>query len=479
MRNVGRPKPGDVIARRPRPAETRPTIINIPLPRAHDRGLASPLSVVFSLLGLLALGTALLLLPFSNTQGSLTPFMTALFTAASAVTVTGLVVADTAVYWSPLGQAIIWVLILAGGMGWMTVAGFTLIILGQRITLPQRLALREPLGTTQIGGVLRTVRNMMITFLLLQAAGGVILTLRFQSAFHWEWPKALWQGFFHAVAGFTNAGFTIMPGSASLSRFSDDTLVLGVMGLLIMLGGLSYPVMADLMKTRRFGRYSLDTKIVLTGSVALWLLGALVIFAFEYAKSETLGPMGAGDKLLNAAFHSISARSGGFSTVPIGALTSATAFFIMGLMFIGSASASVGGGIRLNTLGVLVATVAASLVGRSQVNAFGRELAQNQVQRAIAVTTLAGLAVFVGAFILTLTDPGLKFIDLIFEVVSAVGTVGLSRGITPELSVIGKLLIIGAMALGRMGPLVLALSLIHREQRPPLYRNARERVKIG
>ena len=151
----------------------------------------------------------------------------------------------------------------------------------------------------------------------------------------------------------------------------------------------------------------------------------------------------------------------------------------MGLMFIGSASASVGGGIRLNTLGVLVATVAASLVGRSQVNAFGRELAQNQVQRAIAVTTLAGLAVFVGAFILTLTDPSLQFIDLIFEVVSAVGTVGLSRGITPELSIIGKLLIIGAMALGRMGPLVLALSLIHREQRPPLYRNARERVKIG
>ena len=437
------------------------------------------MTVIMGFFLLLALGTLLLLLPFSNTHSGLTPLTTALFTAASAVTVTGLVVVDTPVYWSLAGQSIIWVLILVGGMGWMTVAGFMLIILGHRITLPQRLALREPLGITQIGGVLRTIRNMMITFLLLQLLGGALLTLRFRDAFQWDWPTAVWQGAFHAVSAFSNAGFTIMPQSDSLSRSAGDPLVLTIMGVLIMLGGLSYPVIADTVRNRRFGRFSLDTKIVLTGSVLLWLLGALVIFTFEYGQPQTLGPMDPANKLLNAAFHSVSARSGGFSSIPVGAMAPAAAFFVMGLMFLGSASASVGGGIRLNTLGVLVSTVGASLSGRGQVTAFGREISADQVQRATAVVLMAALFVFVGAFVLTLTEDALVFIDLLFETVSAVGTVGLSRGVTPDLSVFGKLLIIAAMALGRMGPLVLALSLIDREQRPPLYRNVHERVKIG
>jgi trk system potassium uptake protein TrkH len=453
--------------------------VSLPRPRSPSRGLASPLSVPFGFLLLIALGTLLLLLPASNQQDGFTPLLTALFTAASAVTVTGLVVVESATYWSPLGQAVLWVLILVGGMGWLTLAGFLLVILGQRITLPQRLALREPLGTAQIGEVIRLVRNTMLSFMAFQMVGAVLLTLHFHDLFTWSWPKALGQGLFHAVSGFTNAGFTILPDSVSLSLFSGDLTVLTVMGLLILLGGLSFPVMADMLRLRRFSRFSLDTKIVLVGSVALWLLGALVIFAFESSEPRTLGLIGVLDQVVNAAFHSISARSGGFSTVDVGAMVPATAFFVTGLMFVGSASASVGGGIRLNTLGVLVATVSAALRGRRNITLFRREVAQDQVHRAIAVVTVAGAFVFLLAFVLTFTESHQEFIDLFFEVVSAIGTVGLSRGVTPELTAVGKLLIISAMALGRMGPLMLALALAQREQAVPLYRNPRERVKIG
>ena len=477
MRNMWRPRLGDRMVRRPRPTETRPVTVTLPRPRSSSRGLASPLSVLFGFLLLMAVGTVLLLLPVSNQQDGFTPILTALFTAASAVTVTGLVVVESATYWSRVGQAVLWVLILVGGMGWLTLAGFLLVILGQRITLPQRLALREPMGTTQIGGVIRLVRNTMLSFLALQIVGAALLTLHFHDLFAWSWPKALGQGLFHAVSGFTNAGFTILPDSTSLSLFSGDLTVLTVMGLLILLGGLSFPVMADVVRLRRFSRFSLDTKIVLVGSMALWFLGALVIFAFE--STETLGPLGVLDQVVNAVFHSISARSGGFSTVEVGAMVPATAVFVTGLMFVGSASASVGGGIRLNTLGVLIATVAASLRGQRNITLFQREVVQDQVHRAIAVASFTGVFVFLLAFVLTFTESHQEFIDLFFEAVSAVGTVGLSRGVTPELSGVGKLLIISAMVLGRMGPLMLALALVQREQAIPLYRNPRERVKIG
>ena len=480
MRNNWQPRPGDVVVRRPRPAEMRPSVLSVPLPRGPSRNLASASTVLYGITVLLVLGTILLLLPISNSQGSVTPFMDAFFTATSAVTVTGLVVQDTPEYWSTVGQAFILALILIGGMGWMTMAGFLLVILRQRITLPQRLALRETVGSGQIGNVIGMLRIMVLTFLVLQIVGGALLTLQFRDTFDWSWSKALWQGSFHAVSGFNNAGFTILPGSASLSAFSSDVLVLGVMGFLIVLGGLSFPVMADLLRIRRFSRFTLDTKIVVTASLFLWLLGAVVIFALEYNEPDTLGPMGVGDKFLNAMFHSVSARAAGFSSMPVSMMASATAFFIIGLMFVGTASASVGGGIRLNTLGVLVATVLASVRARDHVIAFGRELSPEQVHRAIAVAALALIFVGFVVFILTFTEEGQNlFIDLFFETVSALGTVGLSRGITPELSVPGELLIIASMLLGRLGPLMLALSLARRELHPPLYRYARERVNIG
>lgn len=473
-----RPRPADQVVRRPRAAELKTLIFRLPLPRPPERNIASPLTVLYGFAFLVVIGTALLMLPYANTLNEIPRFNTALFTATSAVTVTGLTVVDTPGYWTPLGQGVILVLILIGGMGWMTLAGIVLVIIGQRITLPQRMALRGPLGVSQIGGVVRLLRNMVITALGLQLLGALLLTVRLHERFSWDWPKALWQGSFHAVAAFNNAGFAILPSSNNLSALHDDFLFLGTLAVLIMLGGLSFFVILELMRTRRQARLSLDTKIVVVFSLILWVLGTVVIFAFEFGNSTTLGQTSLGEKAFAAMFHSVSARTAGFSTVEFAALTPAAAFFITALMFIGTASASTGGGIRLNTVGVLAATVLASIRSREQVTLFHREIPPTQVHRALAVAVLAITLVFFVAFFLTFTEKK-EFINLFFETVSAFGTVGLSAGVTPELSLSGQLVIILTMLIGRLGPLTLALALANREQSPPLYRFAEERVKIG
>ena len=480
MRQRWQPRPGDRIVRRPRPRETLSRRFRVSLPRLPSRGYASPLTLIAGLLFLVTWGTALLLFPFANTTGDWTPPMLAFFTATSAVTVTGLVVVDTPVYWSIGGQAVILALILVGGLGWMTMAGFILILLGQRITLPQRLAFQESVGATQIGGVLPLVRNMVGTALGVQLVGAVVLALRFREDLGWGWAQAAWHGLFQAVSGFNNAGFTTIQGSASLEALQGDAVALGVMAVLIVLGGLSFAVIADLTRVRRFSRFSLDSKIVIVSSLVLWALGIIVVFVFEYGNEQTLGPMSVPMKLMNATFQSVTARAAGFSTVSFGVVAPATAVFVMGLMFIGTASASAGGGIRLNTLGVVVATIVASIGGREQVSAFNREIAPSQTHRAVTVTTMAVALVFLVAFVLSFTEGGgVSFIALLFEAVSAVGTVGLSAGITPDLGMVGKLLIIITMVVGRLGPLTLALALMQREQQTSLYRYARERVRIG
>ena len=218
MQRGWQPKPGDQVVRRPRPQETRPTTIHIPLRAPRIRPINSPFTLIGGLALLIAVGTVLLLFPFASTDGDWTSPMVALFTATSAATVTGLVVVDTSTHWSYAGQAIIWVLILVGGLGWMTMAGFIYILLGQRITLPQRMAFREGLVDTRIGGILRAIRNLMVTALVLQLVGGVLLTIRFRGSLDVSLLEAAWLGVFQAVSGFNNAGFTTLARLAEPER---------------------------------------------------------------------------------------------------------------------------------------------------------------------------------------------------------------------------------------------------------------------
>jgi len=478
VHNIWRPKPGDTVVRHPRHSEVIPTVVSLSPSRSGPKKVSAPLALILGFVILVGLGTLGLTLPFANVTGSIPPLTDAVFTATSAVTVTGLIVQNTYEYWTPIGQVIILGLVVVGGMGWMTIAGILIIILRQRVTLQQRMILRDSMGNAQLGNVIRSLRNLVFTFMGIQLLGGVILTSRFHTVLNEDFPQAVWHGMFHAISGFNNAGFTIFPSSDNLNIFFDDKLVLVVMAGLIALGGLGFPVIADLIRAHRFQKFNLDTKFVLVGSIFLWLLGTGVMLALE--SNGILKDSDGMQLFTNAAFHSISSRAAGFSTVDMGLATPATAFLVIGLMFLGTASSSVGGGIRLNTAGVLFSTVWASMRGNEFVTAFGREISSEQVQRAIAITCLGTGLVFIVSFLMIFTEHRQhSFINLLFEVVSALGTVGLGRGVTSSLSAFGKLLVIASMLIGRLGPLVIGLSLSDRELHPAPYRFPRERINIG
>ena len=475
MQKSWRQRPGDSVVRHPREEEIRPLHIAAPSPRVPAKNFGSPYLLFGGFAILISVGTALLLLPFTNTSGNITPFTDALFTATSAVTVTGLVVVDTPTYWTFPGQLIIMFLIFTGGLGIMTSATFLLIIIGQRITLSNRLLMRETLGVNQLGGLVRLTRYIVFTIVGIQVVGFLLLFARLYSEF--PVSTALWQAGFHAVSGFNNAGFVVFPDSQSLERFQQDYAILLTMTLLIILGTLSYSVLVDIVRYRRFTRYTLDSKLVVTGTIAMILVGTAVILVAEYGNSATLGPMAFGDKVLNAMFQAVSGRTAGFTSVDFESMEQHSNFFIVGLMFIGGASASTAGGIKVNTFAVLLVAVLSSIGGRTYVTAFGREIPQAQIYRALAVLLLGMAMVFAVAFLLTISE-GFPFIQILFETVSAFATVGLSTGITSELSELGRIIIILTMYLGRVGPLTLALVLTQREETAP-YRYAEERVKIG
>ncbi len=476
MQRNWRPKPGDRVVRHPREEEIRPVLVRGRLRKAPSRALASPLILVYGFAFLITVGTILLLMPFANAQGGFTPFMDAFFTATSAVTVTGLVVQDSALNWSRVGQGIIMFLIFIGGLGFMTSATFLLILIGRRITLADRLLMRESLGVSQLGGLVRLTRNIVLVVLAIQLLGFLFLFLRFYS----EYPpmEAAWQAGFHAVSGFNNAGFVILPESQSVSVFQADVAFLGILAALIILGGISYAVLVDVFRYRRFSRFTLNTKLVLVVSGGLLILGGLVIFLTEYTNPITFGPMSVGSKFLNSFFISVSGRTAGFTTVDFGAMRQHTDFFITGLMFIGGASASTAGGIKVNTFAVILVTLLSTIRGRSNSTAFGREIPQAQVQRALVISAAAAAFVFLVAFLLTFAETDIPFIELLFESVSAFGTVGMTTGLTGFLSNWGELILIFTMFVGRIGPLTLALAMARREE-GDIYRYAQERVTIG
>ncbi len=420
-------------------------------------------------------GSLLLTLPVANREGVITPYITALFTATSAVCVTGLVVVDTKSYWSPFGQAIILLLIQVGGLGFMTSSTLLLLLVGRRFGLRERVWLREAHGVTILGGILRLTRRVLVVTAIIEGISALILFLRFLGEFSPDW--ALWMGVFHAVSAFNNAGFDIIGGFRSLIGYSQDPVVVLDIAFTIILGGISFTVIIDTVEVKKFRSLLLDTKMVLVTTGALLLVGTVGLLAMEYANPNTLGDMGLPAKLMNAFFASVTPRTAGFSTVDVGKMTPQGLLFTISLMYIGAASGSTGGGIKVNTFAVLTAAVFSAIRGRTEATAFGRELPQDHVYRALTVALLALGLVFSVALILTITEP-FSVIQLLFETTSAFGTVGLSTGITPDLSVIGKLLITATMYVGRVGPLTVALALAQREQHIR-HKYPEGRLKIG
>ena len=482
MRNGGRI--GDRVVRRPRRSETEPVRVRAPRRRriVVSAAASSMLVLTLGFAAAIAVGTLLLSLPLASTQEGGAPLLIALFTATSAMCVTGLVMVESATYWSGFGQAVIAALMFMGGLGIMTAGVVILAAIGRRITLNDRLTLSESLGQQSLGSVTRFGRNVVVFAVAAQAVGFVLLLTHF--ARHFDAGQALWHSLFLAISGFNNAGFNIVKGSDSLSMFAGNPIVIGSVGLLILLGSLSLPVLADIARKRRLTRLSLDTQLVLVGLLGLWALGAVAMFAFEFRNPATLGGMGLGDRLGNTLFQATVSRTAGFSTIDFGATRAATDYLFLLLMAVGGVSGSTAGGIKINTLMVLLVAAFASLKGRPNAEVFRRELPYSQIARAIALAALV-TAVFMALIVLLAATENaniaagkFSFADLLFETVSALGTVGLSRGITGEMSDPGHFILTAAMYVGRLGPLTLGLGLAFRERRA-VYRFAQERVRIG
>ena len=425
----------------------------------------------------IAAGTVLLMLPLASADGTWTRPVDALFIATSAVCVTGLVVVDTATHWSPFGQVVILGLIQAGGFGFMTGSTLLLFLLvGRRTGLRDRILAQASTGVQDLGSVTTVIRRVAIFTVIAEGIGAIVLALGFLGRYG-DPGRAAWHGVFHAVSAFNNAGFDLVGDFRSLTPFASDPLILLPVGSLIVLGGLGYAIVGDALAKRRWSRFALETKLVLLTSATLLLVGTAAIAVFEWSNPATLGRMPEPQRLLNALFESTTLLTAGFSALPTGELAVASLFVVMALMFIGGASGSTAGGIKVNTFAILLFTIVSTARGRPSAEAFGRRVPHILIYRALSVALLSVAAVFVTALGLQVLAGG-TFVDMLFESVSALGTVGSSTGITPGLPDWARLWLVPAMFMGRLGPLTLVLALSARA-RPIAYRPAGATSRIG
>lgn len=437
----------------------------------------TPVRLIF--LGFLlvtGIGTALLLLPAATVPGEQTDFIHALFTATSALCVTGLTVVDTGSHWSGFGQAVILVLIQLGGFGVMTFATVVgLIVLG-RLSLRSKLLAAAEAKSLGLADLRSLILGIVKISLLVEGVLAVILTLRFFFSYEMSLPEALWQGVFHSVSAFNNAGFSLF--SDSMMGFVSDPVVCLALSAAIILGGLGFPVILQLR--RRFATprlWSMHTRIVLWATGVLLVGGTAMISALEWSNPATLGSLHWSEKLLAGFFQSVQTRTAGFNSLDISAMEPTTWLGMDALMFIGGAPAGTAGGIKVTTFAVLLFIVFAELRGGTAVNIFGKRLSRAVHRQAIAVVLLATAVVILATgALMHLT--GLPLDKVLFETVSAFATVGLSTGITADLPVSGQLLLALLMFIGRVGPITFASALALRERRT-MYELPKERPIIG
>jgi trk system potassium uptake protein TrkH len=434
-----------------------------------------PRTLVLGFAVIILIGATLLSLPAAAAPGETTPWIDALFTATSATCVTGLVTVDTGTHYSVFGQVVILTLIQIGGLGFMTMATLFAFFLKRKISLRERLILQEALNQSSIEGIIRLVRRVVYYALSVEAAGAILFFCRF--LFQMPPGKAAYYGVFHSISFFNNAGFDIMGQFRSLSDYVDDPFVNIVTMLLIVTGGLGFVVLSDLIDWRSGRRLSLHSKVVLTMTGSLILVGAVVIFVFEYSNPGTMKPLSLGDKILSAFMQSVTPRTAGVNTLDLASLRQATQFFMIVLMFIGASPGSTGGGIKTTTFATLLGAVWAMVRGKEDVVMFKYRLSQERVYKALSVTLLSLTLIMIATMVLSTTEDHF-FLQILFEVTSAFGTVGLTMGLTPHLTLAGKIIIILMMFIGRLGPLTLGYALTPKSGRE-MYRHAEGKIIIG
>ena len=436
--------------------------------------------IVSSFGAIILAGTLLLLLPAASAAGESCGLMTALFTATSATCVTGLVLVDTLTAWSPFGQAVILVMIQLGGLGFMTVITLFSLALHRRIGLSERLVMVSTLNLNDMDGVVRMVQHALMGTFCMEGAGALLLSLRFIPKF--GLAGGLWRGVFHGVSAFCNAGFDLLGGYSgafsSLAGFNDDPVVLLTTAALITVGGLGFFVWEDVLQHRRWKKLSLYSRLVLSLTAALILFGALFFFAVEYRNPATLGPMPLWQKGLNALFQSVTLRTAGFDALGQGGLTDSSLALSVIFMLIGGSSGSTAGGLKTVTVAVLLLAFRAGVRGREEVTLRGRAISHRRVMNAMTLTLMVVFLFMVSSMLLSTVD-GLPFLSAAFEVASAMGTVGLTVGITPGLSLFSRGVLVFLMYVGRVGILSFSIAFLTRSKYPAKIKYPTFDIMIG
>ncbi len=436
------------------------------------RRLSTTQLIVLGFFLAIMIGAILLMLPFSAADGQFTPFLDALFTATTSVCVTGLVVVDTFSYWSTFGHVVILFLIQCGGLGIISITTGVMLMIGKKVSLKDRLLLEDAFNLSSLSGLVRFLKRVIKGTFLLEAIGAICYMFVFVPEFG---VKGIWISIFNSVSAFCNAGIDII-GNNSLMNYVGNVPVNLITMTLIILGGMGYIVWWDFLRVfglfrkreirgRQFwNKLTLHTKIVVVMTICLLISGMVVVFGLEYGNPETLGPLSFGEKILAAAFQSVTCRTAGFATISQAGLKDATAVFCMILMFIGGSPVGTAGGIKTTTIAVLIIAAGSIIRGYEDAGLFGRSISIRNVRKALTVALVSVAVTFVALMTLLCIQSG-KFMDIAYEVFSAVGTVGLTRNLTPILNTAGRLVIILCMYLGRIGPISMAIAVGQKKKK--------------
>ncbi|EGJ33114.1 MULTISPECIES: TrkH family potassium uptake protein [Moorena] len=441
-----------------------------------------PRTICLGFLSVIAIGTILLMMPFAASEGTWTHPMVALFTSTSAVCVTGLVVVDTGSYFSFWGQLIVLALFQIGGLGYMTTTTFLILILGRKFKLKQKIAIQQALDRQGLQDSAALIRSIIATAIIFEITGIFLLLLVFVPDYGLY--QGFWLAIFHSVSAWNNAGFSLFPDS--LTSYQSSLLLNLVITALIICGGIGQQVIFEfylwlrdrILRRRQSLEFSLNFKVVTSTTIFLLIVGTIAFLFIEFNNDNTLGASTLSDKFIKAWFQSVTTRTAGFNTIDLGKMTTAGLFITITMMFFGASPGGTGGGIKTTTVRVLVSSTQAILQGKEDVYLYKRQVPIELILKAIGVLVGSCATVIISTLLISLAEPTLDFIQILFEVVSAFATVGLSTGITPDVSTWAKLVLIGTMYIGRVGVLLLMASLLG-EPRPSAVQYPEENLLVG
>ncbi|QHG16297.1 TrkH family potassium uptake protein [Nostoc sp. ATCC 53789] len=439
-------------------------------------------TICLGFLAVIAVGTILLMMPFSTSNGTWNNLIVALFTSTSAVCVTGLSVVDPGTYFSFWGQLFIALLAQIGGLGYMTTTTFLILLIGRRFDMRQKIAIQQALDRPGMSGSAQVIRSIIATTLIFEITGIFLLLPAFVPEYGWS--KGLWLAIFHSINAWNNAGFSLFKDN--LIGYQSSFLVVFTITMLIIFGGIGYQVILEmylwlrdcLFKKNHKQIFSLDFKVATSTTIILLVIGVIAFFCIEIRNPETFGSLNFRDQILLAWFQSVTPRTAGFNTIDIGKMTNAGLFITIALMFIGASPGGTGGGMKTTTLRVLTSCTKTILQGKEEVLLYDRKIAISLILKAVGVLVASVATVILATVLISLTDPTLDFIQILFEVVSAFATVGLSTGITGSISITAKLILIMTMYIGRVGVLLL-MSAILGDPRPSRIHYPEENLLVG